>query len=578
MPTLMLETIPTTLKGLVQWVCWRYETRNGKRTKVPYMPDGRRASTTDPQTWSVFADCVQASAPFDGIGIVCANGLAGIDLDYCIDETGNLSELAQSVVQVLNSYTEITPSGRGLHCLCFAQLPGGNRRNAEKQIEMYDSARYLTVTGNHFPNTPLTIEKREVELARLHTELLGAREPITQLASSPVKRAEVSLDDQELIARAEQARNGNEFRRLWHGDLSQHNSNHSEADLAFCAHLAFWTGMDAARMDHLFRQSGLMRAKWDERHRADGATYGQMTIEKALSGVHNYFGSHRNGHGNGNGNGNEHPLKSLSEPDPSKDASDLDALIEALAEQPQEAREEGQLRQLFVALSKLSEFSLARYQSTVTEKLNLTHREFRRLLNAVMREALKEARKEPPPEVISERYPIVAPALDFVDDLAVVTVPVLMLLDRKPVYRPCVVTSTRETLMLNEPGLLDIGGRRVLLGSAPQVIDGVARWDWPDVQRFVQGDAPDPIETFLMVEGVYAKYLDFCEPHTSDVLTLWDFGYLLNNLGGTFVLMLLTPYIYGLFNTRPLHTVAEALPTIVLPQLIEKILFGVSSQ
>ena len=231
---------------------------------------------------------------------------------------------------------------------------------------------------------------------------------------------------------------------------------------------------------------------------------------------------------------NEHGNGLTSEPENASETLDLDALIAALAEQPQDVRDEQQLRQLFLALSKLDEFALARYQSTVTEKLGLTAREFRRLLNAVIRETHKQTTKQAPPEIVSERYPIVRPALDFVDGLAVVTVPVLMLVDHKPVYRPSVVTSTRETLMLDEPGLMDIGGRRVLLTSAPQVIDDVARWDWPDVQKFVQGDSPDPVETFLSVEGVYAKYLDFCEPYTSDVLTIWDMGTYLHELFDTY--------------------------------------------
>ncbi|MFQ7644172.1 hypothetical protein, partial [Ruthenibacterium lactatiformans] len=39
--------------------------------------------------------------------------------------------------------------------------------------------------------------------------------------------------------------------------------SHSEADIALCNALAWWTNCDAARVDRLFRQSGLMREKWD---------------------------------------------------------------------------------------------------------------------------------------------------------------------------------------------------------------------------------------------------------------------------------------------------------------------------
>jgi putative DNA primase/helicase len=88
-------------------------------------------------------------------------------------------------------------------------------------------------------------------------------------------------DDRELLERAFTAKNGTEFTRLWNGDTSGQTS-HSEADLALCSHLAYWTGGDAARIDSLFRRSGLYRNKWDER-RGD-QTYGERTIGKANGG------------------------------------------------------------------------------------------------------------------------------------------------------------------------------------------------------------------------------------------------------------------------------------------------------
>lgn len=93
--------------------------------------------------------------------------------------------------------------------------------------------------------------------------------------------AATSLTDAELIERARRAENGTKFARLWAGDSSNYASP-SEADLALCMMLAFWTARDAARIDRLFRQSGLHRDKWDERHGGDGRTYGQITIDKAI--------------------------------------------------------------------------------------------------------------------------------------------------------------------------------------------------------------------------------------------------------------------------------------------------------
>ena len=96
------------------------------------------------------------------------------------------------------------------------------------------------------------------------------------------------LDDAELIRRATAAANGEKFARLWAGDASGYangdNEGRSEADLALCSLLAFWCGPDEARIDGLFRRSGLMRSKWDERRYGDGRTYGQGTVGHALAG------------------------------------------------------------------------------------------------------------------------------------------------------------------------------------------------------------------------------------------------------------------------------------------------------
>jgi primase-polymerase (primpol)-like protein len=139
-------------------------------------------------------------------------------------------------------------------------LPNGGRRKDALGIEMYDRARYFTVTGNRLPNTPSTIEHRDSELARLHAEIFGTEPCANTIAPRAKSQATlVSLDDAQIIAKAMRARNGDAFARLWNGDTTAHNGNHSDANLALCSHLAFWTGGNAVQIDRLFRQSGLMR-------------------------------------------------------------------------------------------------------------------------------------------------------------------------------------------------------------------------------------------------------------------------------------------------------------------------------
>jgi primase-polymerase (primpol)-like protein len=94
--------------------------------------------------------------------------------------------------------------------------------------------------------------------------------------------------DQELIQQACNAANGETFEQLWNGDTTGYES-HSEADMALCCYLAFWTGGNTSYMDDLFRQSGLMRDKWDTVHYADGSTYGEKTIERAVLLTNDFY-------------------------------------------------------------------------------------------------------------------------------------------------------------------------------------------------------------------------------------------------------------------------------------------------
>src|SRR3954452_23419859 len=101
-----IENIPEQLTERPQWVCWRLEERDGKKTKVPYTPGTeRRASSTDLMTWRTFSEAQQAyeqsEPPYDGIGFVfcSADPFAGVDLDECRDpESGKIEEWAQKII------------------------------------------------------------------------------------------------------------------------------------------------------------------------------------------------------------------------------------------------------------------------------------------------------------------------------------------------------------------------------------------------------------------------------------------------------------------------------------------------
>jgi putative DNA primase/helicase len=278
----LLDQIPDDLKATPRWVGWRVLTREGKPTKPPVnLHTGVIDDPHVPANWVGFDTAVAALADpdyhLDGIGLVLtdADDLVAVDLDHVVDEQGGVADWAWQIVLKLNSYTEISPSGCGLHVWLRGKLPAGGRKKG--QIEMYASHRYLTVTGARHPDFPATIENRGAELADLHAAVFGPPAPDIEAEL----RGEMPATE-ALITQAMKAKNGTKFRTLWAGDTTGYPS-HSEADLALCGLLAFWTGRDAALMDTLFRRSGLMREKWDERHFSGGETYGQHTIATAIA-------------------------------------------------------------------------------------------------------------------------------------------------------------------------------------------------------------------------------------------------------------------------------------------------------
>src|SRR5262249_17988336 len=198
--------------------------------------------------------------------------------------TKEIDPWAAAIIAKLASYAEVSPSRTGVKVLVLGAVPPGRKRQGN--IEMYSHGRYFTLTGRKIADASSEVSGRQKEVDRLHGQLFPA--PKNSLPTSKSN----NLDDDEIIRRAKIAKNGKKFRRLWAGDTSDYASP-SEADLALCRLLAFWTGPDHGRIDRLFRQSGLIRDKWDEMHGMH--TYGQLTIAKALDCMTEFYKSDGDG-------------------------------------------------------------------------------------------------------------------------------------------------------------------------------------------------------------------------------------------------------------------------------------------
>lgn len=258
------SAIPQELKQVKQWVCWAGD----KLPKNPYT--GQNAQSNNKATWSDFDTACKAvdKFGFDGIGFMFAPPYFGVDLDKCIGNQDFIDEF----VEGLQSYTEYSKSGNGIHIICKGRLPDGARRKGN--VEMYSERRYFIMTGKPY------CEYRQIRdctesIKILHSKYLPTNTPTV----APKSVEPLHMSDQEVVDKARNCKTGSLFQLLYMGQWEGLYASQSEADLVLCNHLAFWTQRDEAQMDRIFRSSGLMRDKWDKRR--GSLTYGQMTIQKA---------------------------------------------------------------------------------------------------------------------------------------------------------------------------------------------------------------------------------------------------------------------------------------------------------
>ena len=300
-PSVQFTTIPVELKARDQWVCWRYGTaapKTGKRKKLPYNArveaNNALASSSDPASWTSFEQVQrlykasqQWKIAYDGIGYVFTEDdpFVGLDWDNCIDKVSHewTNETARDQQRSINSYTEISPSGTGVKTIARASIPRSVKLDA---IEMYDHARFFTITGNHLPGSPTGIESRQSETDKLFAEVAPARTAAPETPCVSASLAPCQFSASQVLDKARNGKNAGRFKRLWNGDIAAYMyGSQSEADLALCNELAYWSDNDAEMIDHLFRDSGLFRAeKWD-RNVGNDESYGTRTINRAIAYV-----------------------------------------------------------------------------------------------------------------------------------------------------------------------------------------------------------------------------------------------------------------------------------------------------
>jgi primase-polymerase (primpol)-like protein len=276
--------IPAELRDIPAWIGWKLVQRDGRWSKEPItIQNGVLAETDNPATWCTFQTAVEGYKRLgcDGIGMCRTGDLVFLDLDGVLDSAGGLKPFVwtSKILSTIEgrAYVEKSATGTGIHAICRGSLPAGRRQfdlpDAQHTgFAFYDRSRFFTFTGSVLPQSG-AIQVLTPQLAVLHRELFPPKASVNgNHGQSPL-----SFTDSELLERARRAANGPAFWRVWNGDWQDKYASQSEADLALCCHLAFWTRRDGSRIDALFRQSGLYRQdKWE---RAD---YRERTITAAV--------------------------------------------------------------------------------------------------------------------------------------------------------------------------------------------------------------------------------------------------------------------------------------------------------
>jgi primase-polymerase (primpol)-like protein len=306
--------VPPSIKHEKRWICYRIEEQSGKPKKIPKAPrfntqyGSKSLFNVDPTSTDHVTTFYEArafdyrsreeldDAGADGVGLTLTttDDIVGVDLDDCYDvESGEIERWAYDIIRHLDSYTEVSPSGTGLHVLVRGEIDERYGNKHEVGLEIYEADRYFTFTGDHLEQTPDRIHQRGDTVREIQrtvmSESVSSSEEAVPTDSSTLNQseshectapepAEFGPEEEEIMKTASEA--DDEFAPLFEeGSIREYDNDHSRADYALACKLAYWCRGDVQQMDAIFRESALMRPKWDEKR--GSTTYGRYTLEKA---------------------------------------------------------------------------------------------------------------------------------------------------------------------------------------------------------------------------------------------------------------------------------------------------------
>lgn len=301
------SAIPADMVRLPNWVA--------RRNKIPYGINGQPAKANTPSTWStlqkVKAFLDGKPSTYSGIGFVLErkNKIVCVDVDHCLVD-GKPNRTARKILEKLDTYTETSQSGTGLHLFGRGTMPKSSVKfkspfDDGTHIEMYtgldnirNSGRFIALTADIYEGRKTLNDIQDGIDWLLSMAPAGkAKAPdkdnhsilppvaIKENTEDTITVSGVTYTADDIPTLIEQCQTGIPlftWQNLFHeGDLTAYDNDHSRADAALCSILCFWCHGKPALIDKVFRQSKLIRNKWDEK-RQGSKTYGELTIENAL--------------------------------------------------------------------------------------------------------------------------------------------------------------------------------------------------------------------------------------------------------------------------------------------------------
>jgi putative DNA primase/helicase len=286
--TIGWTAIPPEMQQCPYWVGWQFKDKTQTAMRAFHFEGMKNVLKSD-VLWSSLAEAkIAVSSPLfnDGIGFGLSpiDNLCGIDLDHCRDpKSGAITKSAREIVEAVNSYTEISPLGDGLHIFLRANVRSHMLRKSG--LKLFSERHFLPVTGHTFESFSVLGDRTDA-LVKLWSKTTGKCIAETRRVLVPSLRRPldplVPKDDQTLLHIAMRVNHDHKLKDLWNNKKFRPGACGANKDFSLCLRLAYWCGPDPLRVDRLFRSSKRMSDTWGTVIGPQGETYGRMLSEGAV--------------------------------------------------------------------------------------------------------------------------------------------------------------------------------------------------------------------------------------------------------------------------------------------------------